>query len=244
MLFTDETKNECSNGKQKVTIKINQNTIFLFITQFSLISRESTHSTHTTYASGFVCSCVWKIGKKRTQISLNLVKSRLAEEMKIVSGIERALQKQLHMDSKIVYVIFTIFDFFSHFKMNDKKTYTHHAPFRRTHRVCVKEEVFSSFASTCQLNVAHIYSILVIFSTAGVCPVLCSGHGHYGGGLCHCEEGYKGAECEIPAGECQVPGCSGHGRCIEGECHCERGFKGHDCSERKFFPSTRRTSPP
>lgn len=44
-----------------------------------------------------------------------------------------------------------------------------------------------------------------------------------------------GAECEIPAGECQVPGCSGHGRCIEGECHCERGFKGHDCSERKFF---------
>lgn len=68
----------------------------------------------------------------------------------------------------------------------------------------------------------------------GVCPVLCSGHGHYGGGLCHCEEGYKGTECEIPAGECQVPGCSGHGRCIEGECHCERGFKGDHCGERKF----------
>lgn len=71
--------------------------------------------------------------------------------------------------------------------------------------------------------------------SSGVCPVLCSGHGHYGGGLCHCEEGYKGAECEIPAGECQVPGCSGHGRCIEGECHCERGFKGDDCSERKLI---------
>lgn len=68
----------------------------------------------------------------------------------------------------------------------------------------------------------------------GVCPVLCSGHGHYGGGLCHCEEGYKGPECEIPADECQVPGCSAHGRCIEGECHCERGYKGHDCSKRKY----------
>lgn len=69
----------------------------------------------------------------------------------------------------------------------------------------------------------------------GVCPVLCSGHGHYGGGLCHCEEGYKGPECEIPAAECQVPGCSSHGRCIEGECHCDRGFKGNDCSQRKFL---------
>lgn len=69
----------------------------------------------------------------------------------------------------------------------------------------------------------------------GVCPVLCSGHGHYGGGLCHCEEGYKGPECEIPAAECQVPGCSGHGRCIEGECHCDRGFQGHDCSQGKLI---------
>lgn len=68
--------------------------------------------------------------------------------------------------------------------------------------------------------------------------MLCSNHGHYGGGLCHCEEGYKGGECEIPAGECQVPGCSGHGRCIEGECHCERGYKGHDCAERKLERST------
>lgn len=64
---------------------------------------------------------------------------------------------------------------------------------------------------------------------------MCSAHGHYGGGLCHCEEGYKGAECEIPAGECQNPSCSNHGRCIEGECHCERGFKGNDCSQRMYF---------
>lgn len=63
----------------------------------------------------------------------------------------------------------------------------------------------------------------------GVCPVLCSAHGHYGGGVCHCEEGWKGSECDIPVGECEVPNCSSHGRCIEGECHCERGWKGPFC---------------
>lgn len=78
------------------------------------------------------------------------------------------------------------------------------------------------------------FPLLVVAAAIGVCPVLCSGHGHYGGGMCHCEEGFKGPECEIPAGECQVPGCSGHGRCIDGECHCERGHKGHDCSIREY----------
>lgn len=67
----------------------------------------------------------------------------------------------------------------------------------------------------------------------GVCPVLCSSHGHYGGGICHCEEGWKGPECDVPAGECQVPGCTSHGRCIEGECHCERGWKGQFCDQRE-----------
>lgn len=72
-----------------------------------------------------------------------------------------------------------------------------------------------------------------IFSP-GVCPVLCSGHGYYGGGMCHCEERWKGPECEVPAGECQVPGCTAHGRCIEGECHCERGWKGEFCDQREY----------
>lgn len=35
------------SGEQKVTIKINQNTIFLFITQFTLISSVHTAHTHT-----------------------------------------------------------------------------------------------------------------------------------------------------------------------------------------------------
>lgn len=43
---------------------------------------------------------------------------------------------------QIVYVIFTIFDFFRISKWIEKTAYTHHVPFRRTHHVCVKEEVF------------------------------------------------------------------------------------------------------
>lgn len=68
-----------------------------------------------------------------------------------------------------------------------------------------------------------------------MCPVLCSAHGHYGGGVCHCEEGWKGAECDIPQGECEEPNCSNHGRCIDGECHCERGWKGPFCEQRKYI---------
>lgn len=53
--------------------------------------------------------------------------------------------------------------------------------------------------------------------------------------MCHCEEGWKGSECDIPVGECEVPNCSSHGRCIEGECHCERGWKGPFCDQRKYL---------
>lgn len=84
-------------------------------------------------------------------------------------------------------------------------------------------------------NHFSVYFIVLPLLTLiiGVCPVLCSSHGHYGGGICHCEEGWKGPECDVPAGECQVPGCTGHGRCIEGECHCERGWKGPFCDQGK-----------
>jgi hypothetical protein len=64
-----------------------------------------------------------------------------------------------------------------------------------------------------------------------VCPVLCSGHGQYGGGLCHCEEGWKGAECDIPESDCRVADCSGHGQCVRGSCHCKPGWKGETCDE-------------
>lgn len=66
-----------------------------------------------------------------------------------------------------------------------------------------------------------------------VCPVLCSSHGQYGGGICHCEEGWKGAECDIPLGDCQVPDCNQHGQCVRGSCVCNPGWKGEFCEERK-----------
>lgn len=68
-----------------------------------------------------------------------------------------------------------------------------------------------------------------------VCPVLCSSHGQYGGGICHCEEGWKGAECDIPLGDCQVPDCNQHGQCVRGSCVCNPGWKGEFCEERESF---------
>lgn len=68
---------------------------------------------------------------------------------------------------------------------------------------------------------------------AGVCPVLCSGHGAYAGGVCHCSEGWKGAECDVPAHDCEPADCSGRGQCIAGHCHCKAGWKGPKCDEGK-----------
>lgn len=85
-----------------------------------------------------------------------------------------------------------------------------------------------------QQNKMHMHNnIFNICFISGVCPVLCSSHGHYGGGICHCEDEWKGPECDVPIGECQIPGCSGHGRCNKGECICDRGWKGQFCDQRK-----------
>lgn len=82
------------------------------------------------------------------------------------------------------------------------------------------------------------HEILRLFQGAdcskSVCPVLCSSHGQYGGGMCHCEEGWKGAECDIPLGDCQVPDCNQHGQCVRGSCVCNPGWKGAFCDERKL----------
>ncbi len=68
----------------------------------------------------------------------------------------------------------------------------------------------------------------------GVCPVLCSGHGFYGGGRCHCLDGWKGAECDVREEECEVHDCSGHGECREGVCVCRRGWTGRHCQKREL----------
>ena len=71
------------------------------------------------------------------------------------------------------------------------------------------------------------------FPRAGVCPLLCSGHGYYGGGRCHCQDAWKGSECEIHVEECEVPDCNGHGKCKEGVCLCDKGWTGKSCDQSK-----------
>ena len=68
----------------------------------------------------------------------------------------------------------------------------------------------------------------------GVCPLLCSGHGFYGGGRCHCLDGWKGGECEVREEECEVADCSGHGDCREGVCLCRRGWTGRHCQKSEY----------
>ncbi|XP_055480532.1 tenascin-N [Psammomys obesus] len=57
----------------------------------------------------------------------------------------------------------------------------------------------------------------------------CSGHGTFFPETCscHCEEGWEGADCELPT----CPGaCNGHGRCVDGRCVCDEPYVGVDCA--------------
>ncbi|XP_013376393.1 PREDICTED: tenascin-N isoform X3 [Chinchilla lanigera] len=57
----------------------------------------------------------------------------------------------------------------------------------------------------------------------------CSGHGTFSPSTCscHCEQGWEGADCELPT----CPGaCSGHGRCVDGRCLCDEPYVGADCA--------------
>ena len=82
-----------------------------------------------------------------------------------------------------------------------------------------------------------IFSTIFFFCFSGICPLLCSGHGVYGGGECHCTDGWKGSECDVRASECLAADCSAHGQCREGVCICNPGWTGEHCQTRKI-PST------
>ena len=82
-----------------------------------------------------------------------------------------------------------------------------------------------------------ILSTIFFFYFSGICPLLCSGHGVYGGGECHCTDGWKGSECDVRASECLAADCSAHGQCREGVCICNPGWTGEHCQTRKI-PST------
>lgn len=71
------------------------------------------------------------------------------------------------------------------------------------------------------------------FFSIGVCPVHCSGHGRYVQGICRCEVGWKGTECNVPVTECEVIDCNNQGICVAGKCQCRAGYKGNHCEEGK-----------
>lgn len=73
------------------------------------------------------------------------------------------------------------------------------------------------------------------FIFKGVCPILCSNHGTYGGGLCHCDEGWKGTNCDVPAYDCKLSDCSGHGECNKGICTCSPGWRGDNCDIGEYL---------
>ncbi|KAF0307676.1 Teneurin-a [Amphibalanus amphitrite] len=76
----------------------------------------------------------------------------------------------------------------------------------------------------------HKECILLAYPLShGVCPVLCSNHGSYSGGRCHCVDGWKGAECDLPATDCVIADCHRHGVCRLGRCECAPGWKGEFC---------------
>lgn len=63
--------------------------------------------------------------------------------------------------------------------------------------------------------------------TTEVCVVDCGPHGSCIGGVCQCEEGWTGPECEQR--DCH-PRCIDHGVCREGKCDCHQGWTGEHCT--------------
>lgn len=83
----------------------------------------------------------------------------------------------------------------------------------------------------CTLTIS--LSLSPLFS--GSCPLLCSGHGIYGAGRCHCDPKWKGVECDVPVDECEVLDCNGHGACKQGVCLCKPGWTGANCDKSEYI---------
>lgn len=80
-----------------------------------------------------------------------------------------------------------------------------------------------------------IYSFCYLFihlysrgpSSTEVCVVDCGPHGSCISGVCQCEEGWTGPECEQR--DCH-PRCIDHGVCRDGKCDCHQGWTGEHCT--------------
>lgn len=64
-------------------------------------------------------------------------------------------------------------------------------------------------------------------SPTEVCVVDCGPHGSCISGVCQCEEGWTGPECEQR--DCH-PRCIDHGVCRDGKCDCHQGWTGEHCT--------------
>lgn len=70
----------------------------------------------------------------------------------------------------------------------------------------------------------------IIFSTCkrDSCKLILCQNGECNDGVCMCEEGWKGENCEIIDDPCLNVPCL-NGSCDNGECDCDAGFEGSDC---------------
>lgn len=57
-------------------------------------------------------------------------------------------------------------------------------------------------------------------------------------GRCECKDGWKGVECGIADGECEVSDCNNRGVCIRGYCNCVPGYKGIHCENKDCLDTT------
>eukprot|EP00118_Oscarella_pearsei_P023090 m.272320 g.272320 ORF g.272320 m.272320 type:complete len:318 (+) comp40560_c1_seq3:182-1135(+) len=59
-------------------------------------------------------------------------------------------------------------------------------------------------------------------------------HGTCFGGVCKCEDGYTGANCDVAPNPCADVLCGDYGTCSSGLCNCDEGYNGTPCTQNQF----------